>query len=329
MNNLFQYAKKELSQDAVLMWLIDNWNCNDNDVKNASLRLLREFGILGEIRSVVVKSQWHKIDIRVDIKTDVCNYYLGIEDKVLSGEHEQLERYSESLKKEAKQNGYKIINIFYKTSLFTKNDDDACSVNNWEKWDIFRIADFFKQYENSDNLILRQYAVHLNMLSEGYKNTSICEKDETIYDTACWIGYFTNVIRAKVRDHYPESNLIINIELGHYGYVYIQFVRADKLRNIRTINIPYMEFRSRDFKGGKTIMRFLCYGMEYNNETEDWISNAKLRAKSEGFILDGVRTSHPKQIGKVEISYMTTDLFIEKTVETLDKYYSLMESWGV
>ena len=30
MKNLFNYAKKELTQDAFLMWILDNYNCTDD-----------------------------------------------------------------------------------------------------------------------------------------------------------------------------------------------------------------------------------------------------------------------------------------------------------
>ena len=41
MENLFNYATKELSQDAFLMWLMANYNCEeDNQLKYASRKFI-------------------------------------------------------------------------------------------------------------------------------------------------------------------------------------------------------------------------------------------------------------------------------------------------
>ena len=43
MKNLFDYATKELSQDAFLRWLFENYNCEDKDVCDASRELIMNF----------------------------------------------------------------------------------------------------------------------------------------------------------------------------------------------------------------------------------------------------------------------------------------------
>ncbi len=41
MKNLFDYATKELSQDAFLRWLFENYNCENESVKNACRKLYK------------------------------------------------------------------------------------------------------------------------------------------------------------------------------------------------------------------------------------------------------------------------------------------------
>ena len=42
MKNLFDYATSELSQDAFLCWLLENFDCENDTVKKAALALLGE-----------------------------------------------------------------------------------------------------------------------------------------------------------------------------------------------------------------------------------------------------------------------------------------------
>lgn len=43
MKNLFDFATKELSQDAFLRWLFENYNCENEDVKKVCEKILSEF----------------------------------------------------------------------------------------------------------------------------------------------------------------------------------------------------------------------------------------------------------------------------------------------
>ncbi|MCQ2478488.1 MAG: hypothetical protein MJ091_04665 [Clostridia bacterium] len=98
MKNLFDYATKELSQDAFLRWLFENFDCEDNlSLKEASQQVLKKLCKICDEEIIEVKtySQWHKVDIFTVIKTDKRIIALFIEDKVFSGEHNQLSRYNE------------------------------------------------------------------------------------------------------------------------------------------------------------------------------------------------------------------------------------------
>ena len=58
--NIFNYATKELTQDAFLMWLFDNYNkCDEPCVQKAALGLIEIFGI-NSIEKINVVRQYKK-----------------------------------------------------------------------------------------------------------------------------------------------------------------------------------------------------------------------------------------------------------------------------
>ena len=94
--NIFHYATSELSQDAILLWLI-NWAKPECETTNKEMhnlgcdfvRLLIDKEI--PITSIQTRKQEKDMDITVDINNSI---YLVIEDKVGSGIHgDQLSRY--------------------------------------------------------------------------------------------------------------------------------------------------------------------------------------------------------------------------------------------
>ncbi len=105
--NLFQYARKELSQDAFLCWLLDwaNAECAtiDPSLHRAGLAflnaLLAKHGRAPQVApKVTVKTQVKAVDIVAEINDDVV---LSIEDKVDAVESgNQLQRYSIALTQE-------------------------------------------------------------------------------------------------------------------------------------------------------------------------------------------------------------------------------------
>lgn len=94
--NIFHYATSELSQDAILLWLI-NWAKPECETTNKEMhnlgcdfvRLLIDKEI--PITSIQTRKQEKNMDITVDINNSI---YLVIEDKVGSGIHgDQLSKY--------------------------------------------------------------------------------------------------------------------------------------------------------------------------------------------------------------------------------------------
>lgn len=97
--NLFNHARSELSQDAWLAYILEwadpkyeKWPALHKLGQDLLLALLRKAGRkIGKIKTVIVKTQDHKVDISVDINEKI---FMIIEDKIKTGPHgNQIERY--------------------------------------------------------------------------------------------------------------------------------------------------------------------------------------------------------------------------------------------
>ena len=94
--NLFDFATKELSQDAFLLWLVSNADKHyqeDESLHKVAQSFVR--ALIGpykkEIVSVKVEKQWKHIDVAFSVNDDV---FVIIEDKAGACLHgDQLERY--------------------------------------------------------------------------------------------------------------------------------------------------------------------------------------------------------------------------------------------
>lgn len=101
-NNLFRFANGELTQDGVICWLLNWFNCDNPRLKKMAEDLILEMigEMLGDepVESVEVFQQFMKIDVLV-----IVNGTIGIiiEDKVYSTVHDnQIERYKKSIENE-------------------------------------------------------------------------------------------------------------------------------------------------------------------------------------------------------------------------------------
>jgi hypothetical protein len=70
MKNLFDYATKELSQDAFLRWLFENYNCENENIKRVCRTIFAEFTKerklnFEEISELRTQAQWKYIDVSI------------------------------------------------------------------------------------------------------------------------------------------------------------------------------------------------------------------------------------------------------------------------
>ena len=101
MKNLFDYATKELSQDAFLRWLFENYNCENEEVVKFCKKVFNAFtnnelNFL-KIEELTTTAQWNKIDVSIWFKCSGKDYLIVVEDKTTSEEHNQLEDYNKKI----------------------------------------------------------------------------------------------------------------------------------------------------------------------------------------------------------------------------------------
>ena len=224
MKNIFDYATRELSQDAFLRWLLENYD--DPELKDAADDLLQEFcGInVKDIKSINSTAQWCNIDISVWITLkDDSKAALFIEDKTYSEEHNQLDNYDNHIK--WCQNEYDhIYKIFYKTDIVRDEEktriDHTKDANKWRVYSIKEIRPLFEKYISAGNLILRQYAEHVVNVYHATENTQIPEKDGTHIDYLKWISYFEKTVIPQLSEYQDKCKFFVT-KAGQYPYVYM------------------------------------------------------------------------------------------------------------
>ena len=158
MKNIFDFATKELSQDAFLSWFIAN--CNEPSIGKYSyqfINLLTGYNFkLGDIKEVTIKQQEHNMDIIADLwSKDNLHYVIVIEDKTTSSAHSgQLKKYANIMDdwNNDEPNYFdRRRKIFYKVDYLTDQDylelkqgnDGYDEQDQWRVLNIKKIHDFF------------------------------------------------------------------------------------------------------------------------------------------------------------------------------------------
>ena len=307
MKNLFDYATKELSQDAFLRWLFENYDCADNkSLREASSFVLRELCKIKDENIINVKtySQWHKIDIFAVIETDKRKIALFIEDKVFSAEHNQLKDYNEVINKSIENNGYElnrlgcakedIVKVFYKTLWLSDKERNAVMDAGWEIYDIIDIGKLFDNFFNTDCILLKQYIEHINEIKNLYNNRQMPTSSEKGLDLIKWKAFFEFELLPKLKINLEEYTCSVNTTAYNYTCLCI----GKKAGNEE--NVPYIEFRSRDITKEGFSATFLCYGVDYK-KSGDKIKIVDERIKTAPnriFVPKNRRGSEPKQLGR-------------------------------
>lgn len=122
-NNLFKFATKELSQDALLCWLINwiNFKEENEELYNKAKKLLNYIleGAKCEINideyKISIFQQRYNIDILLLLEKNDKKYAIIIEDKKFTTENNnQIKKYREKVKDKCKLQNDEIITVYYK-----------------------------------------------------------------------------------------------------------------------------------------------------------------------------------------------------------------------
>ena len=322
--NIFDYATKELSQDAFLSWVLANKDCDDKDLCDAANSLLKLFEIdPNSVLSIEIKRQERNIDISAYISgKDDENMALYIEDKTTSKEHEQLSKYNESINDIAA--GYSNVKkVYYKTSRIDEDEKIRVCEAGWKVIEFDKIANTWKSYLSSDNLIICSYAKHIQQIENDLKQNSYPDTERIV----AWESYFSNTLIPEL----AECTCRIDGWPGQYSCLQIWPKGHD-------IGDPFFEIRSRDCikKQGKFVLigRILTYGIDekYNdggkrrkeakNAIEKGIDNSKMFLKQ--------NYSQQVAISKKEYdTYDTEDEWKKGFKELVKEYLEVMKNFNI
>lgn len=188
--NLFDYATHELSQDAVLIWLLryaDSQFAEDLELHNVAQSFVRLF--LGDytspVKKVEVWKQWANIDITVKVNDEVG---IVIEDKAGAHLHgDQLRRYKESANQWGEKE--KLRMGFYYLNTENPNPTDCMNVINGgytiiKRRDILSVLNGYK----GDNVILHDFRDRLMQFeseTESYKALPFSK-----WTNRAWQGFY-------------------------------------------------------------------------------------------------------------------------------------------
>ncbi len=219
MNNIFKYATKELSQDAVICWLLNWYNYPSSDLHGLAIDMIKLLGVtdIEKIQKIVIKQQVYKADIVVALHGK--NQLLIIEDKVYSSEHdEQIKKYADYFKELEHQKladdeidePYDIRTIYFKTG-FHYDDDQSVTADVKVDSHMFFSVISNQQYRGKSE-ILDAFIEHLHGIMDYYKTHGDYCKEENLN----WhsIAQY-NLMRAVFpKEMWNKKNEVYKVKLG-------------------------------------------------------------------------------------------------------------------
>lgn len=323
--NIFKYAKKELSQDAFLMWLLDSFNSEVKSEKETSIAFINFLVKLKndeKIEEVRVKPQLYKIDVTANIKTKYREISLFIEDKTTSDEHNQLDKYNcaiNNIVNSEKEKPTDVKKIFYKTNSIDETERTRVEKAGWEVRSIESINDFWSKYLDSDHLFIKQYAEHVCELY-SYSENIIIPSDNNII---AWRSFFDKVIVPTIRD-----------KVDCQTFIYRNLYAAIKIIPIGRLDedMPYLEIRSRDCISEKFNARILMYGVDLPNNQAGLkkIRDEIWKDESKGIFKGNYGEKKNRQVAhspKGKFKYKNIDDFKNLILTSINEYLNIVSFW--
>lgn len=333
MKNLFQYATKELSQDAFLMWLFENHDCENENVRKTAYKLLNTFCKLNMKLDDIVDLKCYKQykDIDVIVRFEYCGniYLVVIEDKTFSGQHDnQLAKYNaildekDTLEWMAIDKKENINRVFYKTDINNADDIKACRDEEWTYYFIDDIIKLFNGIENTENEILDDYVEHLKWVHDNVTNVS--NKPIENWDKINYRTFFYKLIM-PFTDNLPESKWIIKLG-GWHSYSSLILDRIIMYNDKRYI--LGMEIRSKT-EGLGVIIRLI----EKDNNDKDVEVDKQIKSEFRSIITNSKSfnsrnnkwcvANSSKLLDKKLSSKNNIDVMTQNLKELIEEYISI------
>ena len=187
MKNLFDFATSELSQDAFLCWLFENYNCENAVVKKASLELLRKMTGFENLQidpksELKTERQVEHTDVIVIFYLKGEKHILLIEDKTCSGvRHYQIHKYPERIASKYGVPKERIHCAIYKTDLKDQDEIEETKKEKDYTWNMLYLHDidcFFSNYNDSNCLIFDQYREHIAEQTKRLKEKNVIKMED-------------------------------------------------------------------------------------------------------------------------------------------------------
>lgn len=335
MKNIFDFATKELSQDAFLCWLFENFDCKDNNsLKKASQFIIKKFCDISDNEKIVnVKTyfQWHKIDILAIIKTDKRNIALFVEDKIFSSEHNQLLKYNETIGRSIKNKGWQLNElccterdikcVYYKTSYLSDAEREIVKNAGWDIWDISRIVYLFNKFADSDCMLLRQYTAHVNEIEKIlHKTHEMPTSSEKGLDLIKWKSYFDFEVLPRLE--LESEKYSCEVLITAYSYTCLCIGKKTESGEA----VPYIELRSRDVTENGFSVTLLCYGVDYSKYGDKikQVEERLIDAPNKLFESKYRRGDQPKQLGRTK---KTDENICDYLKQCIKDYDYIMKEW--
>ncbi|NBI06104.1 PD-(D/E)XK nuclease family protein [Senegalia massiliensis] len=188
--NLFTYATSELSQDAIICWIIDWINYDDCEMKKFALDFIKKILELHttefdeqKVDKVNLAKQYKNIDILINLYFSSGKILpIIIEDKTNTSMHsKQLETYLGNIVDENKDK-YKYCNpigVYYKTGYIYDYEIEKTKNTNYKIFSRKMMLNLMSKYsDNIDNDIFLDYYKHIEKLAfNEEKLSNIIQKD--------------------------------------------------------------------------------------------------------------------------------------------------------
>ena len=267
-NNIFDFATKELSQDALLCWLINGINYEENKelydkAKIFLNHILKEYDKKLEIDvySVKIYRQYYHVDIFVLLENKYNKNNIGIiiEDKKLTSEHDnQIQTYKEKIQQIKNFKEIKLITVYYKPfeELYELQKDVIKIDREYMLKNIFNSC--------IDNQIYTDYKEYLEEIEFLYKHIESVSISEWSNKKECFY------MIAKKYNHSKKRNKMEDMTVTQVrGSTFIDWYRKNNISNslkskfdeiYLSLNANYDSYEIR--VRGKT-------GIKYNNSVRD------------------------------------------------------------
>ena len=259
--NIFKYATKELSQDAVICWLVacakeatgqlrkcgeefvkELMRCGDNSIINAtngrSERYADVHGVIEILKEP--KTQYQNIDVYFQAKVDGKVVSFIIEDKIHGKMHgDQLQRYKDAIKRDKIEEDL-IKPIYFKTGYVFHDEREQAKEAQYSVFDSTAMLEFLDGERRVDaHQILQQYADHLRWQVKERK----CQLKNYDFNKNFVQWEFMVHLRKELRgltgEKWPARNYNVDgrawTQYPHYEEHRVFFWRLDSKKPLRLI----------------------------------------------------------------------------------------------